>query len=176
MHYVPLPVNVPYVSKTSSQRLRERMELLEQWIKSYPFIALLGTALVVLFTSIIAPIVVQLFLSFVGNPFAEPDVTVDGSFPPGFDGHTIHPVVIVHNAGDATAEGCSVNVKDMQTKKDFAGPNLFSVPPDQEHSERLVVPVPELPKGQKWDRRGYRIRAVCNNDVSPDSYTIMEVY
>jgi hypothetical protein len=81
------------------------VELLEQWIKSHPFITTaLGAALGAVLYGIIQPIVVPLFLSFVGNPFAEPDVTVDGSFYPGFEGQAIYPFVYVYNAGDATGK------------------------------------------------------------------------
>jgi hypothetical protein len=177
MHYMPLPVNVSYVAKPLSQRLKKRVELLEQWMKSHPFISTaLGAVLGAALYGIIQPIVVPLFLSFVGNPFAGPDVTVDGSFYPGFEGQAIYPFVYVYNAGDATAKNCYVTVTDMQTQKDFVGPTLFSVPPNQEHAERLEIPVPELSKGQTSGRREYRIRAVCSNDVSPDSYSHMDVY
>lgn len=113
---------------------------------------------------------------YIGNPFAKPDVTVNANFGSGFAGHDFYPVVTVYNAGKATAETCHVEVTDMQTQKGFWGPTIFSIPPDQEHIERLEFQAPKLPKGQTWDRRGYRIRAVCDNGVSPDSYTIMKVY
>jgi hypothetical protein len=170
---MPLPVSVPYVAKSSSQQPKKRMDLLEQWMRSHPLLtAALGAVLGVVFTSIMAPIV----LLFVGNPFAEPDVTVAGNFGSGFPGQDVYPVVVVHNAGEATAETCHVEVTDMQTQKDFWGPTIFSIPPNQEHIERLEFQAPKLPKGQTWDIREYRIRAVCDNGVSPDSYTIMKVY
>jgi hypothetical protein len=131
-----------------------------------------------LFAVIIAPIAVHLFLLYVGNPWAEPDLTVDANFGVSFEAEdAISQPVIVNNAGDATAEYCYVKVTDTHTQKDFGGPNLFSIPPGQKHVEHVVIPVPKLPKGETWGKRKYRIRAECaNNAVSPDNLTTMEVY
>jgi hypothetical protein len=154
------------------------MEWLAQLIRSHPFLAVLGTAFGTVFAVIIAPIAVQLFLLYVGNPWAEPDLTVDANFGVGFEAEdAISQPVIVNNAGDATAEYCYVKVTDTHTQKDFGGPNLFSIPPGQKHVEHVVIPIPKLPKGQTWDQRKYRIRAECaHNAVSPDHLTTMQVY
>ena len=117
-----------------------------------------------------------LLLLYIGNPFAKPDVTVDGAFGSGFPSRDVSPIVTVYNAGGATAKNCHVEVKDTQTQEGFRGTTVFSVSPDQKHLERLEFQTPKMPAGQKWDRRVYRIRAVCDNDVSPDSYTNWAVY
>jgi len=132
-----------------------------QWIRSHVFVVL-G----VVFTAIIAPIAVALFLLYVGNPFAAPDVTVDPNFYPGYEGHAIQPPVIVHNAGDATAEHCVVKVTNMRNQEEFEGSDVFSVSPGQDYLQRPVIPVPNLPKSQTLGKVKYRIRAVCSNDVS----------
>jgi hypothetical protein len=153
------------------------MERLEQWTRTHPFLSTaLGAILGAVFTAIIGPILVSLFLSFVGDAFAVLDVTVDPNFYPGYEGHAIEPPVIVDNAGEATAENCVVKVTNMYNQEEFKGPDVFSVPPDQDYPERLTIPVPNLPKSKTPGKVRYRIRAVCSNDVSPDSFTWMEVY
>jgi hypothetical protein len=174
MHYVPLPVNVAYVPRSLSQRLRERMEWLAQWIRSHPFLAVLGTAFGTVFAVIIGPIVVHLFLLYIGNPFAAPDLTVDPNFYPGYEGHAIQPPVIVHNAGDATAEHCVVKATNMRNQEEVKGTDVFSVSPGQGYLQRLVIPVPNLPKTP--GKVKYRIRVVCSNDVSAHSTAFMYVY
>jgi hypothetical protein len=163
------------VAKLSFQRLKEQWESLKQWIKSHQT-AVIAISVSV-YTLIIAPILVALILEFIGKRSAEPAVIVDaGDFGVGYEGEVLPHDVLVYNAGDATAEYCDVNVTDMHTQKDFEDPNVFSVAPERDHVERLVLRVPKVPKGQEWDLRRYRIRAVCSNDVSPDSYTTMEVH
>jgi hypothetical protein len=130
------------MSKSRSQRLEERLELLVQWIKSN------------ILVSIVATVVAGHILSYIGNPFAKPDVTVEGG---------------------ATAESCRATVTDTQTQKDIAEPNRYSVASKQSHSASVPVAIPELRKGQKSDRRKYRIRAKCSNDVSPYIVTYVEV-
>ncbi len=173
MHYAPLPVNVPYVSKPISQRFKGWMESAGQWIKSHPFIT---AALAAVFSGIIAPITVILFQLYVGNPFAKPDVTVDSDFGSAFSEQVVYPVVTVYNAGDATAESCHVIVTDAQTQKSFWGPTIFPVPSHRSHFEQLEFQAPKLPKGTTSDIRQYLFRAVCSNAVSKPGSTIMKIY
>jgi hypothetical protein len=177
MHSVALPVNVSYdVAKSLSQKLKEGIEWLGQAIKSHPFLAVLGTALVsvstTVFAVIIGPISVSLFQSYIGDPWTAPDVTVNDAsaleayYDADVEDPSIYSDVIVYNAGDDTAEACYVTAEDVETKENPDGvSNQFNVPPSQYVAERVIIPVPKVPKGHR-EKRTYHIRAVCRNDVS----------